>query len=89
MRMAHVPVTHACTQCSLSFKDAWHLKRHMFTHGIADQAPEVARRRHHPRRHWVSRRARSSPSRPQTRQRTAEGLHYGQTAPEDRRPRVE
>lgn len=42
MRLVHVPVAHTCGQCGLSFKDAWHLKRHMFTHGVADQdTPQV------------------------------------------------
>lgn len=42
MRLVHVPVAHTCAQCGLSFKDAWHLKRHMFTHGVADSdTPQV------------------------------------------------
>ena len=33
MRLAHVPSGHSCPQCGLAFKDSWHLKRHMFSHG--------------------------------------------------------
>ena len=42
-KATHVQVrTHACTECQISFKDAWHLKRHLYTHGIVDaDTPQV------------------------------------------------
>lgn len=34
--------SHYCSQCQMNFKDSWHLKRHLFTHGIVDsETPQV------------------------------------------------
>lgn len=41
-RTSHNHCSHYCSQCQMNFKDSWHLKRHLFTHGIIDpDTPQV------------------------------------------------
>jgi len=41
-RTSHNTSSHYCAQCQMNFKDSWHLKRHLFTHGVVDpDTPQV------------------------------------------------